>query len=81
MSKPNEKEEWLNQTITITVTNEHGNELYRKYGLRDGQLPDFMQRELQDIVDTLLDTSYILESSILLPDLQDVETLLDTSEL
>ena len=56
MSQPNAKGEWLNQTITITVRNEFGNEIYRKYELRDGQLPDFMQRELQDMVDTLLDT-------------------------
>lgn len=57
MSQPNAKGEWLNQTITITVRNEQGNELYRKYALKDGQLPDSMQTSLQDIVDTLLDTS------------------------
>lgn len=57
MSKPNEKEEWLNQTITITVTNEHGNELYRKFALDDGLLPTGCRMSLQEMVDTLLDTS------------------------
>jgi len=57
MSQPNAKGEWLNQKIKIIVMTEGGNELYRNYELIDGQVPQSAKEGLQDMVDTLLDTS------------------------
>ena len=57
MSKPNpqaERAEYINCDMTLTIK-VHGQEIYRKYSLTDGQAPDNMQEEVQDIVDTLLD--------------------------
>jgi hypothetical protein len=56
MSQPNEKGEWLNQNMRITI--EIGNhELTNNYGLTDGQVPEDMKAMIQSTVDTLLDTS------------------------
>lgn len=59
MSIPNQAElqaEWLNTLCKITVR-VHDNEITRVYGIEDGQLSEIAKEELQDMVDTLLDTS------------------------
>lgn len=59
MSTPNEadlKAEWLNTNMKIEIT-VHGNSIYRNFGLEDGQVPQSAKENLQEIVDTLLDTS------------------------
>ncbi len=49
----------MDNDLTIQVQiGEHT--LYRKYSLTDGQAPDNMQEEIQDIVDTLLDKEKVL---------------------
>jgi hypothetical protein len=58
MSKPDEKAEWLNTTMNIAIT-VHGQTIDRNYTVSDGQIPEEMQGRVQDMVDTLLDTSEI----------------------
>jgi hypothetical protein len=50
------KGEWLNTTAEITITI-HNNTLERRFMLVDGKLPENINEKLQEVVDTLLDTS------------------------
>lgn len=43
-----------NMRVTIEV---EGNTLVRDYALTDGQVPEDMQENVQDMVDTLLDNN------------------------
>jgi len=53
------EDEWLNQGIEVRITRADGQYLFRKYNLKDGQVPTAAQDGLQEMVDELLDTSEI----------------------
>jgi hypothetical protein len=60
MSQPNQtelKEEWLNQAIDIKIFRADGQFILRSYRLNDGQVPTEIGKDIQEVVDTLLDTS------------------------
>ena len=59
MSNPNhaaEMGEFMNTRMQIVIKI-HGNDLERSYQLDDGKIPENMENNLQEMVDTLLDTS------------------------
>ena len=61
MSQPNikaEQMEYRNTLAKITIK-VHDIEITRVYGIEDGQLSEKAKEELQEVVDTLLDTSEI----------------------